>query len=212
MSHRRSRVAFGTALALAMVATSCSFGAESAPRTIPGRQRGSLSIGFGSPLSLDGEVRIYLPRSDADGTLALGSVGRTIDESDDDLLLFELIEALVAGPTNDERNQGFDTAIPRGIRVLEVAPAGNRVTIDLSGPLAGLPEDVLIAALAQIVYTVSEGFFIREATITIDGAEVSWPRQDGTFTDRPLTIFDYPTAAITSQPAYPGIIPVESAA
>lgn len=210
MSRRRYHIVVGATLALAAVATSCSFGAESAPRTIPGRQRGSLSIGFGSPLSLDGEVRIYLPRSDADGTL--GSVGRTIDESDDDLLLFELIEALVAGPTDDERGQGYGTAIPRGIRVLEVAPAGNRVTIDLSGPLASLPTDDLIAALAQIVYTVSEGFFIREATITIDGAEVSWPRQDGTLTDRPLTIFDYPTAAITSQPAYPGIIPVESSA
>lgn len=210
MSRRRYHIVVGATLALAAVATSCSFGAESAPRTIPGRQRGSLSIGFGSPLSLDGEVRIYLPRSDADG--ALGSVGRTIDESDDDLLLFELIEALVAGPTDDERGQGYGTAIPRGIRVLEVAPAGNRVTIDLSGPLASLPTDDLIAALAQIVYTVSEGFFIREATITVDGAEVSWPRQDGTVTDRPLTIFDYPTAAITSQPAYPGIIPVESSA
>jgi hypothetical protein len=210
MSRPGSRLAVSTLVVLASVTASCSFGAESAPRTIPGRQRGSLSIGFGSPLSLDGEVRIYLPRSDADG--ALGSVGRTIEESDDDLLLFELIEVLVAGPTNDERSQGYETAIPRGIRVLEVTPAGNRVTIDLSGPLAGLPADELIAALAQIVYTVSEGFFIREATITIDGAEVSWPRQDGTFTDRPLTIFDYPTAAITSQPAYPGIIPVESAA
>lgn len=209
MSLRRSRVAASALLTLASIATSCSFGAESAPRTIPSRQRGSLSIGFGSPLSLDGEVRIYLPRSDADG--ALGSVGRTIEEPDDDLLLFELIEELMAGPTDDERNRGYESAIPPGIRVIEVTPAGDRVTIDLSGPLTSLPTDELIAALAQIVYTVSEGFFIREATITIDGAEVSWPRQDGTLTDRPLTIFDYPTAAITSQPAYPGIIPVESA-
>lgn len=211
MNRRRPRMAVGAALALAAIAASCSFGAESAPRTIPDRQRGSLSIGFGSPLSLDGEVRIYLPRSDADGDLALGSVGRTIDESDDEVLLFALIEALVAGPSDDERSQGYATAIPRGTRVLEVAPAGNRITIDLSGPLASLPTDELIAALAQIVYTVSEGFFIREAIITIDGADVSWPRQDGTLTDRPLTIFDYPTAAITSQPAYPGIIPAESA-
>jgi len=210
MSRRRTCAAASALLTFASIATSCSFGAESAPRTIPGRQRGSLSIGFGSPLSLDGEVRIYLPRSDVDG--ALGSVGRTIEESDDELLLFELIEELVAGPTDDERNRGYETAIPPGIRVLEVTPAGNRVTIDLSGPLTSLPTDELIAALAQIVYTVSEGFFIREATITIDGAEVSWPRQDGTLTDRPLTIFDYPTAAITSQPAYPGIIPVESSA
>ncbi|MFM8483958.1 MAG: GerMN domain-containing protein, partial [Actinomycetota bacterium] len=125
--------------------------------------------------------------------------------------LRSIVTRLPAGPTDDERGQGYGTAIPRGIRVLEVAPAGNRVTIDLSGPLASLPAEELIAALAQIVYTVSEGFFIREAKITIDGAEVSWPRQDGTLTDRPLTIFDYPTAAITSQPAYPGIIPVESA-
>ncbi|MFM8483710.1 MAG: hypothetical protein ACKOBT_10210, partial [Actinomycetota bacterium] len=101
MNRRRPRLVASALLAFASITTSCSFGAESAPRTIPDRQRGSLSIGFGSPLSLDGEVRIYLPRSDADG--ALGSVGRTIDESDDDLLLFELIEALVAGPTDDER-------------------------------------------------------------------------------------------------------------
>lgn len=201
--QRRRHVAI---LALAFSLTACSFGAESAPRTIPDRQRGKLSIGFGSPQSLDGEVRLYLPRLDLGDGTHLGSVARPLEETDVDLLVRELVRTLVTGPTGDERALGFGTAIPQDTQVLNVSPAANRITIDLTGSIASLPTEQLVVALAQIVYTMSEGFFTREIIIQVDGQTMSWPREDGTFTEDPLTIFDYPTAAITSQPAYPGII------
>ncbi|MGA0879047.1 MAG: GerMN domain-containing protein [Ilumatobacteraceae bacterium] len=193
-------------LAATVVLTACSFGAESAPRTIPDRQRGKLSVGFGSPQSLDGEVRLFLPRLDIDNGTRLGSVARPLDVSDVDVLVRELIRTLVVGPTGDERALGFGTAIPQDTQLLDVSPAASRITINLTGSIASLPTEQLVVALAQIVYTMSEGFFAREVIVKVDGQTLSWPREDGTFTEDPLTVFDYPTAAITSQPAYPGII------
>lgn len=203
IGNRRRR---GVILAVMFSLTACSFGAESAPRIIPDRQRGELSIGFGSLQSLDGQVRLYLPRLDLDDGTQLGSVARSLEGSDVDVLARELVSTLVTGPTTEERTLGFGTAIPQDTRILNVSPAAPRITIDLSGSIASLPTDRLIVALAQIVYTMSEGFFAREVIIQVDGETRSWPREDGTFTVDPLTIFDYPTAAITSQPAYPGII------
>ena len=205
MRTLRGRSALVLALALA-VGSSCSFGAESSPRPIPDRQRGTLSIAFGSPLSLDGQARVFLPRTDIGDGRRLGSVARLIEETEEEAFLTALIQTLFSGPSADERADGFGTAIPGDLRVLDVVPGANRVTLDISGPLTELPTDDLIVALAQIVYTMSEGFFIRDVTIRIDGADVAWPRADGSRTSNPLTVFDYPTAAITSQPAYPGII------
>jgi len=186
--------------------TSCSFGAETSPRLVPDRQQGTLSVASGSPLSLNGKARVYLPVLNATSGSILGSVPRTIEETDEESFLQVLINILISGPLETEQTEGFTSAIPAGTQLLDVTFAANRVTLDFSGPLSELAEADLIVALAQIIYTVSEGFFIREAIIKIDGQNFDWPRQDGTRTSGPLTIFDYPTVAITSQPAYPGII------
>lgn len=196
----------GGVIALSMM-VSCSFGAESTSRTIPERQRGILSVAFGSPLSLNGEARVYLPLRDIDSAPYLGSVPRTIEETDREIFLATLVDDLITGPSAEESDAGFASALPRDIRVLSVTPAASRVTIDFAGPLETLDDQQLIVAMAQIVYTMSEGFFISEVVIKVDGRSVSWPRQDGTRTTDPLTIFDYPTAAISSQPPYPGIFP-----
>ena len=190
--------------------SSCSFGAESTSRTIPDRQRGSLNFASGPPLSLDGVARVYLPRIDIGSGDLLGSVPRVIDESDDAAFLLALVNDLIDGPSAEEIANGFGNALPLGTSVRSVTPSARKVTIDFAGPLALLNEEDLIVALSQIVYTMSEGFFIREVTIKIDGQNVELPRYDRTKTSGPLTIFDYPTAAITSQPAYPGIISSEA--
>lgn len=207
---RRSRLIGG--LVTLSIVTSCSFGAESTSRPIPDRQRGTLSVAFGSPLSLNGEARVYLPRLDVDSGPFLGSVPRTIEETDEEAFLVTLVNDLIAGPSADEQASGFDSAVPPGTQVLSVTPAVSRVTIDLSGSFDRLDDKALVVALAQIVYTLSEGFFIREVIIKVDGQSKTWPRQDGSRTSDPLTIFDYPTAAISSQPAYPGIFSAESSA
>lgn len=207
----RGRFRRGVLALVPCLLAACSFGVESTSRTIPESQRGSLSGDFGIPLNLNGEFRLYLPRQDVTDGRRLGSVGRLIARTDtNDTLIVELVRSLVAGPTPAEATLGFRTAIPQGTQVLDVSPAAPRVTIDLTGPIAALPERELVVALAQIVYTMSEGFVAREIIIKVDGQSMRWPREDGSFTEEPLTIFDYPTAAITSQPAYPGIIEPET--
>ena len=192
--------------------TSCSFGAESSPRLIPDGQRRTLSAALGSPRSLDSKVHIYLPVRNITSVTNLGSVARNIDEADDEDYLLQLLNELIAWPSTAEENATFTTAIPKDTQVLGVSLVGIRLTVNLSGTLNQLPDEQLIIALAQIVYTMSEGFYDCEVIIKIEGQNVEWPRQDGTRTSDPLTIFDYPTAAITSQPAYPGIISTESVA
>ena len=139
-------------------------------------------------------------------------MARNIDEADDEDYLPQLLNELIAWPSTAEEDTTFTTAIPKDTQVLGISLVGIRLTVNLSGTLNQLPDEQLIIALAQIVYTMSEGFYDCKVIIKIEGQNVEWPRQDGTRTSDPLTIFDYPTAAITSQPAYPGIISTESVA
>ena len=84
--------------------------------------------------------------------------------------------------------------------------ANDLVKVDVSSRIFDATGDDLVAAIAQIVLTLAEIDGVERVVIVVEGQPQEWPRGDGSLTADPLTEFDYPGRAASSQPPYPGII------
>lgn len=203
---RSHRVAAAGRVAFVLVATfavaSCGLTADSSPRDVPlDEQRDLVNVATGNVDSA-GDGRIYLEKSDETGRSYLVVVPRRIP-----LDPASVVRVLFAGPTDDEQRLGIRSAIPpstevRGARYL----ASDLVRLDLSDGIFDATGDDLVSAVAQIVLTLDEIEGIDRVVLSVDGTPRQWPRGDGTLTDEPLTAFDYPGRAISSQPPYPGLV------
>ena len=196
----RPRTAF-TVLAVVFTTTACGLGADDAPRTIAeSDQRPLVDVSPG--LVSAGTGRVYLERTDETGRSLLVAVARQITTDP-----VAVVNALLVGPTDDEQQQGLGTAIPpdtvfRSARYT----ATDMVRVDLTNDILDSTGDDLVSALAQIVFSLGELSGVERIDITVDGQAQDWPRGDGSFTSEPLTVYDYPGRASSSQPAYPGYV------
>jgi spore germination protein GerM len=77
--------------------------------------------------------------------------------------------------------------------------------IDVSQGLLQLSGQVLVAAVAQIVFTGAEIDGVRSVSISVEGAPQRWPVGSGELQSAPLTVYDYPGLVPSAQPAYPAI-------
>lgn len=200
------RLRFLAVLALVVPATACSIGAEDSSRTWSSWDR------FEEPpqSSASGVDRIYLltsqfQQSDADPTSVLTTVKRDIERGVNSYRA--ILDVLFKGPTSDEAVQGLKSSIPIGLTVMgDPRFEQGTVLVNLSKELTTAFGDNLVDALAQIVWTLCERPETRQVRILVDGRSQSWPRADGTLLDRPLTPFDFPGFAISTQPDFPGIL------
>jgi spore germination protein GerM len=110
---------------------------------------------------------------------------------------------LLAGPNQTEQSNQFRTAIPVGTELLDARRQGFVLRVDLSDAVLELSGQVLITAIAQIVFTASEIDGVRGVTILVAGADQQWPVGSGELTSTPLTVYDYPGLVPSSQPDYP---------
>ncbi len=202
---RRGVVAF---VCSALLLSSCSIGAEDSPRTWSDWDRfDELPQG-----STSGVERIYLIDSQAEeqGSAKLTTVKRDVDENSQPYQA--ILDVLFEGPTSSEAGSGLKSSIPAGLVVISEPQFGQgTVQVDLSEELTAALGDNLVDALAQIVWTLCERPETVQVRILVEGRQISWPRADGTLIDRPLTPFDFPGFAATSQPDFPGIIEPPSA-
>jgi spore germination protein GerM len=117
------------------------------------------------PVPEQGDGRaIYLPRLFEDGSLGLRAVGRSATRPDDPAR--DAMEALVRGPTGDERADDFQFALdPRtGIRSIQVA--GSTATVDFESGLErihGRPFSELV--FWSMVYTLTEAPGVERVTL-----------------------------------------------
>lgn len=200
MSARRCVGALATAMALL---NGCAVGADGSPRDIdrsladesqtPTANQGAAATGSG---------RVFLLAPEVPGLpTRLASVARDVQDDTSAALA-----ALLAGPNAIERANQLRTALPEGLRVLDVLQrAGGVLAVDVSSEILTLSGDGLIAALAQIVFTASNSTGVESLQLTVAGRVVQWPASNGELTSRPLTVYDYPGWDPSSQPAYPGI-------
>ncbi|MFM8846483.1 MAG: GerMN domain-containing protein [Actinomycetota bacterium] len=199
---RRSSRALVAVLVGGATIVGCAVGPESSPRPIAGDPiaDGASSVGPASESS--GVGRVYLQSSDASGTASLVSVQRdsTLDPA-------VAVAALLDGPTEDEQGAGVRSAIPRDTRANSVRfTSSGTVQVDVNATIFDATGDDLVNAIAQIVLTLCEIQGVEQVNVTVDGQATEWPRGDGTLTARPLTAFDFPGRAVSSQPDYPSII------
>lgn len=181
--------------------SACGVGAEDVPRPISESEQRSL-VDVGNELVSAGTGRVYLERTDETGRPLLVAVARQITSDP-----IAVVNALLGGPTEAEQEQGVGTAIPPGT-VLRSAryTASDLVRVDLSDDILESTGDDLVSALAQIVFSLGELSGVERVDITVDGRATDWPRGDGSLTADPLTVYDYPGRAASSQPAFPGFV------
>jgi spore germination protein GerM len=190
-----------TVLAVSFATVACGLGADDAPRTIAeSDQRPLVDVSPG--LVSAGTGRVYLERTDETGRSLLVAVARQIANDP-----VAVVNALLVGPTDAEQQQGLGTAIPPGTVLTSARyTATDMVRVDLTDDILESTGDDLVSALAQIVFSLGELNGVERIDITVDGQIQDWPRGDGSFTSEPLTVYDYPGRALSSQPAYPGYV------
>jgi spore germination protein GerM len=192
---------FSALIALVALA-GCGLSPDSSPRAIPDDdQKDLVEVAVGAD-ETTGTGRIYLERTDETGRSLLSAVPREFEPDP-----VSIMRSLLSGPTEDEQQIGLRSAIPRETRILSARfVASDLVKVDVSSDIFGATGDDLVSAIAQIVLTLAEVDGVERILIVVDGLPQEWPRGDGSLTSEPLTEFDYPGRAASSQPPYPGIV------
>ena len=204
MSGRAHLIRAVTLVAVVALVGACGINTDSEPRDISGdRQQQLAVIGRSNDQAPVGGSRIFLVDGAASQNPVVRAVAREAEPDAD-----SLIRALLEGPTASERARRLRTAIPAGTQLLEVVYDGpGRVTVDLSANILDASGDGLVAAVAQIVYTLSQLENVKGVLLRVEGEPRQWPTGDGTLTSDPLTVYLYPGRAASTQPDYPALPP-----
>lgn len=117
------------------------------------------------------------------------------------------VEALLEGPTDDERAAGLTTAIPDGTELLDLAVTDGTATVDLSGAFDdGGGSASMQARVAQVVATLTQFPSIERVSFRLDGEPVTAIGGEGVAVDPPLGRADIEpqTPAILVESPAPG--------
>jgi len=181
--------------ATAVMASACGISPAAAPTDVPVGER-SLAIGADTSAGIaSGESEIYLVTGN--DPRQLRSVNRDAGTR------LALLEAVIAGPTEDESAALLSSALPPDTSVNAVRQVGTVLYIDLSADIADLSGDGLLLAVAQLVHTADRIDGIETVQLTVADERFPWPRSDGSATTGLLRTYDFPGLAVSSQPAYP---------
>ena len=204
MNARSSSIARSMMSAVMFIAivAGCSFGPESQSQMIPESQQQNVDEATSSNEVGIGFGRVYLQRSESTGGSVLTGVQRNI--SSDPL---NIVQVLLSGPTKAEQDAGLRSAIPASTEVLSARYiATDLVKVDLTDEIFKATGDDLVSSVAQIVLTLADISGIERVIIVVNGQVNEWPKGDGSLTSQPLTAYDFPGRASSSQPAFPAIV------
>jgi len=198
---KRPRILAAMVATLALL-SACGISSDDEPRDIAQADQLPLGIDTDSNAgAATGTAKVYLLEPEVAGQAAtLQAVARDVDESPTAVL-----NALFAGPNSGELDQQYRTSLPAGLALLSAEVRGGVLVIDVTKDLQQLSGQVLIAAIAQIVFTCAELSGSRPVKILVEGADQQWPRGNGEVQSEPLTVYDYPGLVQSAQPAYPAI-------
>jgi hypothetical protein len=131
-----------------------------------------------------------------------------LEEQADDLL-----DALAAGPSEQERADELSTALPPEVELDATELSSGTVTVDISGTDAPSGTESR-RAVAQIVLTATSVPGVRAVRLTLQGKPVEAPLPDGALTSAPLTADQFavfltpPATPPTAAPDTPSASPV----
>jgi spore germination protein GerM len=171
------------------------------PRDVAANER-SLTANAGSEGDeAVGTSRIYLvaPAEAGDRSL-LRSTPRDVESG-----ATPLITSLLAGPNPDELASRLVTNIPQETELLSTRSSGDVLFVDLSAEITELSGELLVLAVAQIVFTAAEIDGVRAVRLRVNGLDQRWPKGDGETRDGALTVYDFPGLVQSAQPPYPAV-------
>ncbi len=169
-------------LAFVLVLSACGIPLDSEPRQVPLEL--PVPGGFEEAIGVELEsVRIFLVRDDQ-----LVGVTRNVRAP---ARLVDVIEALVAGPTDAEERSGLRTSIPAGTTMSDVRQQGPIAVIDLSADFAAVGGAQEILAVAQFVLTTTQVEGIESVSFELQGVRTDVPITDGALSVEPVTAADY---------------------
>lgn len=123
----------------------------------------------------------------ADGAATVVPVQRTVTGWRTEVRLRQAIDALLAGPTPQERARGLGTEIPPGVRLRSVSVADGVATVDLTEAIAlGGGSSSMQGRLWQIVYTATAVPGVRQVRLFIEGEARAGLGGEGVLIDRPI--------------------------
>ncbi|MGQ0568144.1 MAG: GerMN domain-containing protein [Armatimonadota bacterium] len=123
----------------------------------------------------------------ADGAATVVPVERAVQGRGAATVLRGAVEALLVGPSPEERARGLTSEIPAGTRLRNLAVQEAVVTIDLTGAIAsGGGSSSMLGRLWQLVYTGTQLPAARQVRLLIDGAERQALGGEGVLIDRPV--------------------------
>jgi len=94
-------------------------------------------------------------------------------EDTDKLRVRSVLEELIKGPSDKEREAGLTSALPKEVKVLNVGVKRPYVTVDLSSELQGVGGTMRINSLLdQIKYTLTEFDGIAGVVLLVNGEQV----------------------------------------
>ena len=102
--------------------------------------------------------------------------------------LKQAVEALLAGPSERERSEGYTTMIPIGVKILQVKAEKSVAIINLNRQLEeyGGGSTKVEGIVAQLVYTATEIPGIEKAWIWVEGQRSVVLGGEGLVLDHPL--------------------------
>lgn len=150
----------------------------------------------------EGESRIFLVTDGGDGDQRLlRSVLRDVPASPT-----ELMQALFAGPNDEEAETGLTSTLPPEVQLLDdPRQVTGTLNLNVSAEILDLPTSELQLALAQLVFTAGELEGVRALRLRVDGEIRNWPDGRGEQQTASLTVYDFPGYAESAQPPYPAV-------
>ena len=198
--RHRQLLASATA-ALLVVVTGCSIQPDSSPRDVTIDDADSENIDAALVADAAGDTAIFLVGPTEPGAQRrLRSTQRRVLESPT-----EVLTVLFDGPTQNELDNRFISAIPPDTVLNSARRASNILYIDVSGSIGDLTDDALVLALGQIVFTASEIPGVELVRLRVDGVDRTWPRGDGQSKIGNLKVYDFPGLAESTQPPFPAV-------
>ena len=109
-----------------------------------------------------------------------------------------VVDRLLTGPTTQEQAGGLRSAIPDADAVLGIVVARGVAEVDLSTTFAEIPVPDQLAAVAQLVLTLTDRPGIGRVQFLVADEPVAVPLADGAQSDEPVARDDF--VALTATP------------
>ncbi len=152
-----------------------------------GAQPPAGSKGQEAPSSRTRQARLFFIAVKPDGEIQLKSVIRPVKYTDAPLT--STLEALLAGPTPAEVNQGLMSLVAPAARLRKAQVKDGTAYLDFSKDFRfnSLGKEGLSAQLQQVVYSATEFSTVKRVQILLEGKTEDYLGPEGLFIGKPLS-------------------------